>query len=646
MLWRLPLCGLAAAVILSNISFAQANVNESLETAFIYVNGTTGSDSNSGTKSSPLKTIGAAASMAENNNYSNIGSRVYIEPGTYREYIDLRSSARDTSMPITFQATSPGTVIVSGSTLYTGWATYDSNPSIYTNSWLNTWGECSQMTICPYQQNIMMRQEMVVVNGLPLTQVMSLTQMQVGTFYVDEAGAMIYVWPPAHTNMTTATVDVASLPTLLSIVSKSNVVIRGLTFQYASSCRARGAVEVWGNATNILFDTDTFQWNNAEGLSISGDTNYYTVKKSIALHNGDSGFEDQQNLYGWWQSDTTSYNNWRGAQGAYYACNTAGYHASLTHNDTIKGLTMSFNETWGVHWDTDNANITASAVNATANYLSGAFLEKDEGPISISKSYFCNQTQSGTAGGLTLRNSEQVSLTSSVIMNNVPAELQVIGQAGGIEVTNWQTGVTTNLVTQNFTNTWNVIQGNTSSTSVFNDAALGGTDWTSFQSTLVSSNNTWWNAYNSTTPFVVPTPKNNSKDDFSQWQGLTLTDSSSRFAAPSGNVGAACNLTPVGPDYWLTINNALLTVSPGGSVTYNLAVTPLSFSGIVTLTLDGVSEVPGLSATLSPTSINTSGTSVLTVTAGLTTAPGTYSITVMANNGNITRTVTVQLTVL
>ena len=57
------LCGLAAIVSLSHFSFAQANVNESLETAFIYVDGTKGSDSNSGTKTSPLKTIGAAATM-------------------------------------------------------------------------------------------------------------------------------------------------------------------------------------------------------------------------------------------------------------------------------------------------------------------------------------------------------------------------------------------------------------------------------------------------------------------------------------------------------------------------------------------------------------------------------------------------------
>ena len=198
------LCGLAVVLFFSQLSFGQANVNESLETAYIYVDGTRGSDSNSGTQSSPLKTIGAAASMAATNNHSSIGSRITINPGTYRESIALNYSTRDTSLPITFGAATKGTVIVSGATVYTGWAKYSANQSIYTNSWLNDWGTCPQIAICPFQQEIMMRQEMVAVNGTALTQVLSLTQMQQGTFYVDERAAQIYVWPASGTNMTTA----------------------------------------------------------------------------------------------------------------------------------------------------------------------------------------------------------------------------------------------------------------------------------------------------------------------------------------------------------------------------------------------------------------------------------------------------------
>lgn len=626
-------------------ALGQASVNEGLETAFVYVNGATGSDTNPGTQSQPLKTIGAAATMAVNNNHSGIGTRVTINPGTYRESISLNYNKKDTSLPITFEAATNGTVIVSGATVYSAWAKYGPNPSIYTNGWTNDWGECPQMTSCPYQQNIMMRKEMVAVNGTPLTQVMSLTQMLQGTFYVDQQGAQIYVWPASGTNMGTATVEAASLPVIFTIQHKSNIVVRGLTFEYANSCRGAAAVEVMGNSTNILFDSDTFQWNNGQGLSIDNPTTNFTVENSFAMHNGDSGFQESQTKNGLWQSDTTSYNNWRGAQAGYYACNVSGLHAWEAHEDTINGLTTSFNQAYGIHWDTDNANINASAINATSNLLSGLFLEKDEGPITFSNSYVCNQNSAHGVGGLVLRNSEGVSLTNSVLMNNLPSQIMIIGVKGGIEVTNWETGKTTNLVTQNFANTSNTIQGNGTSQLVFKDSYLNDSDWTNFQNTLKSSNNTWWNASNSTTPFVVPTPKAGSKDSFSGWQGATLEDSSSSFKAPSGNPGAACSLNPVGTDYWVTVNTASLAVSPGETVTYNLTLTPLNFDGTANLTLDGVSEVSGLSANLSPNSITTSGTSVLTVTAGSKTAHGTYSITVLANIGSVTRTVTVQLTV-
>lgn len=639
------ICGLSALLFLSHFSLGQATVNESLETAYIYVDAVKGNDSNPGTSSKPLKTIGAAASMAETNNQSGIGSRVTINPGTYRESISLTHNKKDTSLPITFEAATNGTVIVSGATVYTGWAQYSQNNSIYTNSWLNQWGECPQQTSCPYQQDIVMRQEMVAVNGTVLTQVMSIGQMMAGTFYVDEKGAQIYVWPPSGTTMGTATVEVASQPTLLLIQHKSNIVVRGLTFQYSNACHASAAVVVQGSSSNILFDTDTFQWNNAQGLAVENPTTNFTVQNTTAVHNGDSGFQESQSKYGLWQSDTTSYNNWRGAQGAYYACNTSGLHGWEVHIDTVNDLTTSFNQTYGIHWDTDNQNITTSGIISSSNLLSGIFSEKNEGPITFSGAYICNQNAANAVGGLVLRNTEGVSLTNSVVMNNNAAQIIMIGIKGGIQVTDWETGVTKNLVTQNFTNKSNTIQASTSDQLVFKDSYLVDTDWSTFQNTLASSNNTWWNAYNSSTPYTLPTPKAGTKEDFSGWKSATSKDSTSSFKAPASGVGTACNLTPVGKDFWITIDNALLTVKQGKSTTYNLTLTPLNFTGTVTLTLDGISEVKGLSATLSANSIKTSGTSVLTVTASSTTAKGTYSITVLANNGNITRTVTTQLTV-
>ena len=639
------LCGLAGVLFLAHFCVGQATVNESLETAYIYVDAAKGNDSNSGTSSKPLKTIGAAIDMAESNNQSGIGSRVTVNPGTYRESLEMKKSNKDTSLPITIEAATNGTVIVSGAKKYTGWSVYSENDNIYTTGWTHQWGTCPQQTSCPYQQDIVMRQEMVAVNGAVLTQVQSVSALRQGTFYVDEDHALLYAYPKKGTDMNAATVDVASNPTLLLIQNKNNIVIRGLTFQYANTCHASAAVEVQGNSTNILFDADAFQWNNGQGLAIENPATYFTVQNSSALHNGDSGFQQSQTKYGLWDTDTTSYNNWRGAQGAFYACNTAGLHGWEAHNDTVNNLTTSFNQTYGVHWDTDNANINVTNINATSNILTGVFVEKDEGPMTFDQSYFCHQNSVQAVGGFVLRNSEGISLTNSVLLDNNNAQIAMIGIKGGIEVTNWETGKTTNLITQNFTNKGNTIQGNNSDQLVFKDSYLDGSDWTTFQNTLTSKNNTWWNSDNSDTPYLLPTPKAGSKDDFSGWKSATSKDSTSSWASPSGSPGATCNLNPVGTDYWITIDNALLTAKQGKTATYNLTLTPLNFTKTAYLSLDGASGIKGLTATLSPTSITESGTATLTVTTTSSTPKGTYSITVLAHQGSTTHTVTTQLTV-
>jgi hypothetical protein len=121
----------SAAVLLPVTAFAQANVNESLETAFVYVDGAKGSDTNPGTQALPFKTIGAATAVAASNNAASIGTRVTINPGTYRESIALGVSR--TSLPITFQAATNGTVTVSGSEILTGWTQSSSNRHLYSS---------------------------------------------------------------------------------------------------------------------------------------------------------------------------------------------------------------------------------------------------------------------------------------------------------------------------------------------------------------------------------------------------------------------------------------------------------------------------------------------------------------------------------
>jgi len=627
-------------------AWGQASVKENLETAFIYVDGKTGSDSNPGTKSQPLKTIGAAVSMAVGNNHNSIGSRVIINPGTYRESFSVGKSGHSTSLPMTFEAATNGTVFVSGADVWTGWVSYSGNHNIFTQSWPYQWGLCRGDPSAPTEQDIILRREMLVVNGKPLTEVLSLSAMQVGTFFPDEANSTVYVWPPAGTNMTTATVEVATRSTLFTDAGQSNVVVRGLTFQYANSCHQNAAVTLISGAQNVMFDSDNFLWNNATGLAVNGSVENFTVQNSVASHNGQLGFNTSQVKNGFWQSDTTSYNNWRGAQGAFYSWDTGGTKFLLDHDSTFTNLTTIFNQAHGMAFDTDNKNESMNSLISVGNVGTGFYAEKSEGPFNFSNSAICGNNLGNNAylGGITLRDSNSVSLTSSALFGNGVSQIYLLGQAGGFQVTDWETGQTYTVENKSMSLSRTTLAG-AQSLQVFSDGSLGGSDWTQFVATLNSNNNTWW-ATGNTNAFTVPTPAKWTNLSFSSWRSLTGQDASSKWSSASSP--AACNVTSQGQDFWLlmmTPTSHPVTVSPAGVATWNLATMPFGgMTGTVNLTVDGVSAIPGASAAFSPSSISTSGASALTLTTTKTVA-GTYPFTIIGHLGSVTRTVTVSVVV-
>jgi Abnormal spindle-like microcephaly-assoc'd, ASPM-SPD-2-Hydin/Right handed beta helix region len=621
---------------------AQATVNESLETAAIYVDGNTGSDSNPGTQSQPLKTISAAANKALSNNDSGVGSRVIINPGTYRESVAVGNTHHSTSLPITFQAATSGTVVISGADVWTGWIPYSGNSNIYTQSWPYNWGLCPPPAIQPPPQDIVLRQEMVIVTGTPLTEVLSLTAMMPGTFFPDEANATVYVWPPAGTNMTTAKVEVATRPTLFSDYAQSNVVLRGLTFEYANACHGNAAVSIIGGANNFLVDTDAFLWNNAIGLEFNNAQNF-TVRSSVANHNGQTGLYASHVKYALFESNVANYNNWRGAQGAYYNWDTGGGKFLLTHTGTFENFTALFNQTHPIHFDTDNTNITVKSLIAVGN-VQGFLMEKSEGPGTITGSYFCgNGLISDNQGGLVFRDSTSFTVTANNFYGNGVAQIGLVGVVGGIAITNWETGLTYQLLNSGLTFQQNIVS-TPSAVPVFRDSYLGGSDWTVFASTLSSDNNTWWaNTYPNA--FTLPTPRSGSVSNLSGWQSLTGQDGHSSWA--SGSRPAQCNVQSQGADYWLLSNNTSpVTASPSGRAAFSLTTVPLGgMTGTVKLSVDGVSAIPGVTASFAPPSIGTSASTVLTLTTSPATPAGTYPFTILGNSGSVTHTVTASVTV-
>jgi hypothetical protein len=632
-----------AVLSLPALVFAQANINEGLETATIWVDGSNGSDSNPGTQASPLKTMGAAVTKAVNNNDGHIGSRVIINPGTYREALVVGKSRRSTSLPITFEAATSGTVIISGADIWSGWTPYSGNAAVFTHHWPYRYGVCASASQpAPIEQAIILRREMLAVDGVSLTQVLSLEAMQPGTFYVNEANSEVYVRPPAGTNMASAKVEVATRPTLFAINKASNIVLRGLAFQYSNACRQNSAVQVYG-ADNILLDQDVFYWNNATGLEFD-NSQHFTVQKSVANHNGQAGIHSWQVKGNLWSSDQASYNNWRGAQGAFYGWDTGGAKFMLTHDATFENLAMNFNQTHGIHLDTDNENISVNSV-VLANNARGFLVEKSQGPTSISNSYLCGSGMIGldTEGGLVILDSPSLTLNNNQIIGNFVNQIALTGAPGGIVVTNWETGSSAKLFTEKLSLTGNTISGS-STTQVFKDGYLGSTDWTLFVNTLKSDNNIWY-AGSNPTGFTVPVEGGGHHVDLPGWRSLTVQDLQSSWMKTA--VPAQCNPKAEGPDYWLLSQNPSgVTVDSTRRAVFNLRTIALGgMTGTVNLTTDGVSSIPGAQASFNPASLSTNASTLLTVTTSASTPAGQHAFTVIANSGNLTRTVTLTLRV-
>jgi hypothetical protein len=614
--------------------FGQADVVEN-EPTTIYVNAATGSDANIGTSAKPFLTIGAAAKVALANNIKNIGTKVLINPGTYRETLNIGSSSKATTSAITFQAVKTGTVILSGSDVLTGWIQETGNPSIYSRGWDYNFGACALPSGWPSQiQPIVMRSEMIFVNSIPLTQVLAASQLIAGTFYVNESTSEIQIWPVSGTNMNTAVLEAAVRSNTLSVNARSNMVFRGLVFEHARSCiNFDGAVV--SSSVNILFDTVQANWNNFGGLGID-TSNQVTVENSVASHNGGVGFASYRALNTLYQLDEADYNNWRGAQGGFYDWAMGGFKMFEMHAGTFDQVNAYRNQAEGLWFDTDGEDISITDATLDENGASNLQLEVDEGPASLTESTLCNSVGSG----MTLLNSAYVTITNNNLYNNgdgiAPGhgEIFVTAVEGGRTIVNWQTGQSETFGTTNINMSNNVIEDNTSGQSLFG-TYLVGEDWTAFTSTFASSGNRWYDP-TGTEKFTVPV---NQSLDLAGFRNATGQDSSSTFV--SSPVPAGCTVpAQTYNDYSFSADNRVYTMV-AGKLTINLAVKSYGWG---TVYLGGLVLPAGVTGSFSQSSL-VSGSSTLTLTASKSVTSATVPLTIFAQGNGRVHPITVLIVV-
>jgi subtilase family serine protease len=107
---------------------------------------------------------------------------------------------------------------------------------------------------------------------------------------------------------------------------------------------------------------------------------------------------------------------------------------------------------------------------------------------------------------------------------------------------------------------------------------------------------------------------------------------------------ATATLTILVPDFSLSSSPTSREILVGQATSYAVTLTPINnYSGTVSFIVNGLPT--GTTSTFNPPSLNTSGSTTLSITTNNSTPPGTYPLTITGTDGTLTRTVSVTLQV-
>src|SRR5215472_17114050 len=103
-------------------------------------------------------------------------------------------------------------------------------------------------------------------------------------------------------------------------------------------------------------------------------------------------------------------------------------------------------------------------------------------------------------------------------------------------------------------------------------------------------------------------------------------------------------VTPGTPDFSVSASPSSQTVAPGNGTTYNVTVSASNgFNSSVSFSISGLPS--GATGTFSPSSVQGSGSSTLSITASSATPTGSYPLTITATSGTLTHSTQMTLVV-
>jgi mannuronan 5-epimerase len=236
----------------------------------IYVS-PSGVDTNPGTLAAPLRLLRTAVSRAAS------GATIVLRTGDYRESLTSLGGKR-----LTIQAYPHEQAWMTGSVPISGWAA--DGTAWRKDGWTYRFVRTIDPNYIDPAYPLAGYPDMVFVDGIPLRQVATRSEVVSWTFFVDYNASQLFIGnDPGGRN-----VEAAALGQALNIAEAGSAgsIIRGIGFRYYAVNGTTYGMVI-GNAAQLVFENDTFAWSANMGISIFASDCVF--RGNLVLSNGGTG---------------------------------------------------------------------------------------------------------------------------------------------------------------------------------------------------------------------------------------------------------------------------------------------------------------------------------------------------------------------
>ena len=409
--------------------------------ASVYVVAMTGSDGDPGTAARPFATIQKAADAAQ------AGDTVVVKRGLYRQAVHLHSSGT-AAAPIKFVADPPGSVVLSGADVVTGWTRVPGDAPIYSIPWDHLFEidrrDGKAIEAHPEDEPLWGRAEQVIAGGRQLLPALSVDDLRkfwadhaktpgpalppplphlggpfVGMFHADTASKTLSVWLADGADPNGRVMEASTRAQTFGVNQWENktgvsfVQARGFVFRYGASFPQRGAVTVYG-AHNLLENCVVEQMSGT-GAAIDG-TMTHCIVRGCGQTGGAAGGDGFVNDHCLWEE-----NCWKPINRGWDA---GGVKMVVTDGGLFHNCVFRRNGGPGLWFDIDMRHVRVTRCIFQENEGSGLMIEISR-HIQVDH---CLSTGNATgavgkgsdwaSGGILLAESEDCAVTNNTCVGN------------------------------------------------------------------------------------------------------------------------------------------------------------------------------------------------------------------------------------